>query len=245
VAQDNRQHTRWACQDFRWPTPRELRQAGSPGRAEALLERANRAFEPVFNADWCRVRELADGDSNLDSELTEDLVNALDQQFDRRDEARQVLSEWRVIAGMSSDERHHLERRVEQDRGRNTADRQDLERVLVLTPAARRTPAARPAARRPRRTSSGSRTSSADPGDDPDLPAPASRRPEAPSPLALGPRRDWHRWVQERLNAAAEAVRRREQVADQARLRRPPVDPDEAETLTCLRCAKRIEAAIE
>ena len=21
MAQDNRQHTRWACQDFRWPTP--------------------------------------------------------------------------------------------------------------------------------------------------------------------------------------------------------------------------------
>ena len=82
-------------------------------------------------------------------------------------------------------------------------------RATARPAVVRRTPAARPAARRPLRTSSSSRTSSADPGDDPDLPSPAPRRrglpPPPPSrrygPRPLRPRRDWLDWPSERLGA--------------------------------------------
>jgi len=86
-------------------------------------------------------------------------------------------------------------------------------RATARPAVVRRTPAARPAARRPLRTSSSSRTSSADPGDDPDLPSPAPRRrglpPPPPSrrygPRPLRPRRDWLDWLNERLGVLGRA----------------------------------------
>ena len=89
------------------------------------------------------------------------------------------------------------------------AGRLRARRATARPAVVRRTPAARPAARRPLRTSSSSRTSSADPGDDPDLPAPAPRRREPPPPppsrryrpRPIQPRRDWLDWPSERLGA--------------------------------------------